>query len=131
VKQEILIPAEARQSAVERLGRVLMALPMARYRVTIEEAKATRSGNQNRFLWGVVYPAILGAGKLEGWDSEDVHEYLLGEWSGWETLEGFDKKRLRPIRRSSKLNKREFVDYIEFIQKRMAEHGIYVPDPNE
>jgi hypothetical protein len=132
VKQEFYLPAvDTRSGAIERLGRVLMALPLARYRVTIEEAKPKRSDPQNRYLWGVVYPAILAAGRLEGWSANDLHDYLLGEHFGWELVEGFGRKRQRPIRRSSKLNKQEFSDYVAFIQQRMAEHGVYVPDPNE
>ena len=132
MRQEMLIPAtEGRKAALERVGRVLSTLPLARYRVTVEEAKPKRSDPQNRYLWGVVYPAILSAGKLEGWSANDLHEYLLGEHFGWELVEGFGRKRQRPIRRSSKLSKIEFVDYVSFIQQRMSEHGIYVPDPNE
>jgi hypothetical protein len=95
--------------------------------VKIEEKKPKRSENQNRFLWGVVYREICK--HLEGWDAEDVHEYMLGEWSGWETLEGMGRKRIRPIRRSSKLNKQEFADFVSFIQRKAAEHGIFIPDP--
>lgn len=132
MKQEFYIPASGgRAGIVERVGRVLMTLPMARYRVEITEAKPKRSDPQNRYLWGVVYPAILQAGRLEGWSANDLHEYLLGEHFGWELVEGFGRKRQRPIRRSSKLNKQEFTDYVAFIQQRMSEHGIYVPDPNE
>lgn len=132
MKQEIYIPASGdRVNAIERLGKVLHSLPMARYRVQIEEAKPKRSDPQNRYLWGCVYPTILAAGKLDGWTANDLHEYLLGEWFGWELVEGFGRKRQRPIRRSSKLSKLEFVDYTQFIQQRMSEHGVYVPDPNE
>jgi len=132
MKQELYIAASGgRADAIERLGRVLMSLPLARYRVTIEEAKPVRSDPQNRYLWGSVYPTILGAGKLDGWTANDLHEYLLGEHFGWELVEGFGRKRQRPVRRSSRLNKQEFSDYIAFIQQRMSEHGIYVPDPNE
>lgn len=132
MRQELYIPATGdRMTAIERLGKVLLNLPMARYRVAIEEAKPKRSDPQNRYLWGVVYPAILGAGRLDGWSANDLHEYLLGEHFGWELVEGFGRKRQRPVRRSSKLNKQEFSDYVAFIQQRMSEHGIYVPDPNE
>ena len=120
-----------RIEAVKRLQQVLVGLPPQRYRVEITEAKPKRSDPQNRYLWGCVYPTILQAGHLDGWSAQDLHEYLLGEHFGWELVEGFGKKRQRPIRRSAKLNKQEFADYIQFIQQRMAEHGIYVPDPNE
>ena len=132
MRQEFFIPASGgRTDIIQRVGKVLMNLPMSRYRVEITDAKPTRSNNQNRYLWGVVYPTILEAGKLDGWEAKDVHEYLLGEHFGWETVEAFGRKRQRPIRRSSKLSKLEFVDHVAFIQQRMAEHGIYVPDPNE
>lgn len=97
------------------------------WRVIVEPWKPKRSQSQNRYLFGVVYPALLK--HLEGWEAEDVHEFFLGEHFGWETLEGLGRKRVKPIRRSSKLTKQEFSDYIAFIQKRAAEMGVYIPDP--
>ncbi len=93
----------------------------------VKENKITRSEQQNRYLWGLVYKTI--AAHLQGWDAEDIHEYCLGEWSGWETVEGFGRKRMKPLRRSSNLNKQEFSDYVDFIQRHMAEKGIVIPDP--
>lgn len=97
--------------------------------VTIRQRLSKRSDQQNRYLWGAVYPAILQ--HLQGWDADDVHEFCLGSWSGWERLEGFGRVRLRPIRRSSKLSKMEFIDFVAHIQRTMAEKGIVIPDPNE
>jgi hypothetical protein len=88
-----------------------------------------RSQAQNKYLWGVAYPVILA--HLPGWSAEDVHEYCLGEWGGWETLTGFGRKRLRPVKRSAQLSVTEFMDFVADIQRRMAERGIDVPDPNE
>jgi len=91
-----------------------------------------RSTEQNAYLWGVCYEVILAHGlKDQGWRNEDLHQYLLGEHFGWETLEGFGHKRVRPIKRSSGLSKTEFADYIGFIQQFGSERGIYIPDPNE
>jgi hypothetical protein len=99
------------------------------WKITVSEWKRTRSNEQNAYLWGVVYPSILQ--HLPGWDADDLHEYFLGEHFGWETLEGLGRKRLKPIRRSSKLSTTDFSDHVAFIQRAMAEKGIYVPDPNE
>lgn len=98
----------------------------------VETKQRTRSDPQNRYLWGVCYPTILQAGgeTLSGWDAEDLHEYFLGEHFGWETLDGFGRKRLRPLRRSSKLTRIEFADYVGFIQRKAAELGIFIPDPD-
>lgn len=117
-----------RTRQVERIAAFLLGLDDAKaWRVTVAEHKPRRSESQNRYLWGVCYPAFLAV--LPGWDAEDIHEYLLGEWAGWEVLEGMGRKRMKPIRRSSRLNKQEFSDYIAFIQRKGAEHGVFVPDP--
>jgi hypothetical protein len=126
--QAITLPAGRPDSA--RAAAFIQSLPVDRaWRVVVEAWKPRRSDQQNRYLWGVVYPAVLSGGELDGWDSEDLHEYFLGECFGWETLEGFGRKRVRPIRRSSRLNKQEFADYVGFIQRKAANLGIYIPDP--
>ena len=79
-----------------------------------------RTLSQNAYLWGVCYGTILEYGDLDGWRRKDLHEYFLGEHFGWETLEGFGRKRMRPINRSSTLNKQEFSDYVAFIQEKAA-----------
>lgn len=99
------------------------------YVIECTKRKSTRSLEQNAYLWGVCYPMILSTGELEGWRKEDLHEYFLGEYFGWETLEGLGRKRLRPLNRSSKLSKMEFADFVAFIQQKMAEIGIVIPDP--
>lgn len=124
-------PSDREQIAANLHAFVMKALPGKRLKVTVEEAKKRRSDEQNRYLWGCVYPTILQSGQLAGWCTEDVHEYLLGEIYGWETLAGFGRKRLRPIRRSSGMSTVEFSEYVAQIQQRMAEMGIYIPDPNE
>lgn len=118
------------ERSLTRIVAFLSALSNTRaWKLEITEHRAKRSDEQNRYLWGIVYRTICD--HLPGWDANDIHEYCLGECYGWETLEGFGRKRLRPIRRSAKLSKMEFCDYIAFIQRRMAEHGIYIPDPGE
>lgn len=101
------------------------------YRATVKKG-CTRSLSQNAYLWGVVYPTLLTETGLteQGWQKDDLHEYLLGECFGWNTLEGFGRKRLKPMNRSSNLSKMEFVDYVAFIQQFAAEHGVVIPDPD-
>lgn len=117
-----------RVKALNRIHGLLVTLSLEKaWRVEVNEAKSRRSDQQNRYLWGVCYPTIMQ--HLPGWDAEDVHEFCLGEWSGWEVIEGFGRKRMKPIRRSSKLSKVEFMNYVDFIHRTMAERGIVIPDP--
>lgn len=130
--QTFTLPAGRTDSA--RAVTVLQALPTDRaWSVKIEEYRPQRSGQANRYLWGVVYETILKGGgeALAGWEAADLHEYFLGEFYGWETLEGMGRKRVKPIKRSAKLSKQEFAEYVGFIQQKAAGMGIYVPDAEE
>jgi len=97
------------------------------WRVEVCEHRERRSDAQNRYLWGVCYAELQRA---TGQEAEDWHEYMLGECYGWETVEMMGRKKLRPMRRSSKMDRKEFAEYVEFIQRRAAEHGIFIPDPD-
>jgi hypothetical protein len=105
--------------------------PCKSWKVTLEEFKPRRSDSQNAFLWGVVYPSILEGGgeALAGWQKDDLHEFMLGEHFGWETLTLGGKTVHKPVRRSSRLNKQDFSDYLEFLSRRAAELGIVIPEP--
>lgn len=121
-----------REGQIARIAAMLKGLGLDRaWRISVGEHKPSRSHQQNRYLWGVIYKTILDAGQLQGWDANDLHEYLLGEWSGWEVIEGFGKRRMKPVHRSSTLNKEQFGEYIAFIQRKMSEIGIYIPDANK
>ena len=119
------------QLAVAATRMVQDLSPDRAWCIEVLEWKKPRTDHQNRFLWGVCYPAILEGGgeTLAGWTRDDIHEYFLGECFGWETLEGFGRKRMRPIKRSSKLTKQEFSDYLLFLETRCAEMGIVIPEP--
>ena len=126
----IVIPAKGRERAVQRVADYLLAaLPGKELVVTVAERKRRRSDEQNRYWWGVVVQTFCQ--HLDGWTPEDVHTYLCGEIWGWERIEGLGKARLRPVKRSSRLNKVEFAEMVARAQQIGAEHGIYIPDPNE
>lgn len=94
--------------------------------ISVEPWKRKRSDAQNRFLWGVAYAMILeqGGETLGGWTRDDLHEYFLGECFGWEMLEGFGRKRMRPLKRSSTLTTEEFKEYLMFLEQRCMDMGM-------
>jgi len=57
---------------------------------------------------------------MRGWTRDDLHEFFLIDHFGYEVHELFGKKRLKPMRRSSRLNKQEFTDFIAHIQQFMV-----------
>lgn len=101
-------------------------------KITVEEARSTRSSEQNRLLWSL-YTDILhkGGEAMGGWTKDDLHDFFLGTHFGWEVIEGFGQKRKKPMRRSSRLNTVEFSELVEFIVRYMAEHGVYLSLPGD
>jgi hypothetical protein len=122
--------ADAIAAAVTRMVQGLA--PDRVWAVEVSEWKKPRTNQQNAYLWGVVYPMVLEAGgeALAGWTRDDLHEYFLGEVWGWETLEGFGKKRLRPLKRTSRMTAAEFTEYLHGIENRLMDLGIGpLPEP--
>lgn len=127
-EQTYILPKGERDIA--RLVGALSALPREKaFKVVISENRKRRTNDQNAWLWGVAYKIICS--HLEGWSAHDVHAWCLGEWGGFEQVEMFGKTHCLPIRRSSKLTTKEFMQYKEWIQNNMAERGIDIPDPNQ
>lgn len=118
-----------REASVARLAAFAANLPLDKgWALEVTEQKRRRSQEQNRALWGVAYKTLSDA---TGNDAEDLHEFFLGEWSGWDVIDVMGRKRKVPKCRSSKLSTTEFCEFYAFIQRRAAEVGFYVPDPGE
>lgn len=133
--QVIIIPKtdQGRFQAIDRLSKTLRALDADKiWDVEVKERKSRRSDQQNKLLWSI-YEEILDRGgeEMGGWTKEDLHEFFLITHFGSETKELFGKKRLVPLRRSSRLNKQEFSDFVETILRFMAERGICIPMPGD
>lgn len=96
-------------------------------RITLEHYKKRRTDQQNRYLFGVVYAIIS---QETGNNVNDLHEFYLGEFFGWEEYEVMGLKRLRPRERSSKQVKARFSEFLESVISHAASLGIVVPPPN-
>jgi hypothetical protein len=94
--------------------------------------KSKRTPDQNALLWALYEDALrLGGEALGGWTKDDMHEYMLGEYWGWDEQKAFGRTRLKPKKRSSQRTKLEFADFVEFVVRRFAEHGIVLKLPGE
>ncbi len=98
-----------------------------KWEIEVKESKDTRTTKQNKYLWGVVYKLLSDE---TGNDSEDLHEYFLGEYFGWEEVQVFGGRKLRPRHRSRNLPTNDFFEFVEFIRRRAAVNGYYIPDPD-
>ena len=120
---------DAMATAVARM--VANLDPLKTWAVEVTEWRRPRTNKQNAFLFGVCYPAILeGGGELlDGWTREDLHEHFLGKFGGVETLEGFGVTRTRPLLKSSRMNKEQFSEYLDWLSAECANMGIVIPEP--
>lgn len=94
--------------------------------------KARRSSSQNATLW-MVYEQILerGGEAMRGFTKDDLHEFFLLDHFGGEPHELFGRKRLKPHRRSSRLTKTEFADFLDHIVRFMAERSVVLDMPGD
>ena len=130
---DIILPiGDKREAATEGACSFLRGLDKnIKWKCSVKRYRKTRSNQQNAYLWGVCYKTILDTELLEGWTSDDLHDFFLGEHFGWKEYWGFGLKKIKPINRSSKLSTTEFMDFVDFIQRFMAEKGVFIPDPDE
>ena len=110
--------------------------------VTVAPYKRTRSGEQNAYLNGVAYKLLSEA---TGYERDDISEFMCGAHFGWvdkkvpktpRNPEGIESKPRRTTTTDENgkrdvLKAGEFSDYIAFVQRFGAQHGVYIPDPNE
>ena len=92
--------------------------------VTCQKAKSTRTIQQNRYLFGVVYKMIAD---FTGYDTDDIHEYCKDRFGGKKVI--VDK----PVSISTtKYTTEEMAEYLDKIKQWSAEFlNLYIPDPNE
>jgi hypothetical protein len=128
MEQVIYLNAQRQPSATDRLKAVVGALDASKaWRITIAEMKSKRSSEQNSLLWAIYSEIIrVGGEAMQGHTKDELHEFFLGDFFGWEIKPLFGKKKQVPKRRSSKLNKQEFSDFVEHILRFMAERGVYI-----
>jgi hypothetical protein len=106
-----------------------------RVEVTVEKKKKTRSLEQNKYLWGVVYPCalhgFLEAGN-EGISVDDVHNFFKERHlpKGKEIVIPKTGEVVTVSKSTTMLSTTEMMHYVEMIAKDCAEFfGIVIPEP--
>lgn len=90
----------------------------------VRKETKTRSGQQNRYYWGVVL-AVLS--ECTGYDPEQMHDAMKEKFASKRTEAG-----LLITERTSKMDTTRFSEYIEGIKRWAAEYlECYIPDAGE
>jgi len=140
---ELTLPRGDRKRALPRAVALLESLDEeTAWKVTIEPAKRERSESQNAYLWAVPNKMIS---EVTGYEAEEVHEYLCGQYWGWKDKrvpktprnpEGVESVPVRTTTRNEQgkrdvLKAKAFSDYVDFVQRFAAKKlNLVIPDPD-
>lgn len=89
-----------------------------RWKVVFYEQSEKRSNEQNERLWGYLYPSI--ASHL-GYSINDFHKICKGKFLRTEIV--VDDEIIPVVKSTTKLNVKEFTEYMENIEQWAAEEG--------
>lgn len=145
MEQRIALPVEdeaRRRARAQRVATYLSGLATGKaWEVVVRPFKRSRSNQQNRYERGV---ACVLLSKAVGYEPDEIHEYLCGTYFGWraqacpKTPNNPRGVRDVPVRTTTTnaegerevLSKTEFADFVAFIQRFGAKHGVFIPDPD-
>jgi hypothetical protein len=142
--QDFTLPrAMRRDGMIQRIAAFLARLPEDKaWRISVEQAKSTRSNQQNRYLHGVAYKRLSDA---TGYELEEIRDFMLGKYFGEREIRvprstNYPRGIKMVPRRTTTTNEAgardvlawdAFAEYVAFIQRFGAEHGIDIPDPDQ
>ena len=143
--QSILLPKEPLERRAIRAQKLVTFLsgldPKRPWEIIVRPFKRTRSNQQNRYERGV---ACVLLSQAVGYEPDEIHEYLCGTYWGWKQVacpktpnnpRGIKDVPVRTTTTNENgerdiLNKQDYWDFVEFIQRFGAKHGVHIPDPD-
>lgn len=110
-------------------------LPDGRYSVQIKKYRNTRTNNQNAYLWGVVYPAVLRGFIDMGWDEitnvDMVHEIFKAKFLTTEAVNKHTGEVISFPLSTAKMDTLQFATYVDQIADFARENlSVTVPAPD-
>ena len=117
------------------LDETINNLPIGDYVITITPNRKTRSNQQNAYLWGIVYPAVLFGLQDVGWEitnEEQVHEYCKQAFAAREVINKDTGEVISLPNSTARMQTAEFNVYVDKIKAFALEYlNITIPEPNE
>ena len=108
----------------EQLVIRMASLEGKRVEVIVRKETTTRTNQQNRYMWGIVYAIISDN---TGYDPEQVHDAMKVKFASQHLDNG-----LVITERTSKMTTERMTQYIDDIKRWAAEFlGCYIPDAGE
>lgn len=124
-------PDSTRDSVLANVLDFLPRLPRDKsWQISVAQHHRKRTSKQNKALWGLAYKTIGETLGYDRADLEQLHEDLLCEFFGFDERGVLGHTRRIPKNRSSKLKTVDFAAFFDFVQRKAAEYGVFIPDPD-
>lgn len=134
IRQHVTITGNKNPS-LDLFFEKFLQLPNGDYILTVTPNRKTRSNQQNAYLWGVVYPAVLFGLQDAGWEithEEQVHEYCKQAFAAREVINKDTGEVLTLPSSTARMQTAEFNVYVDKIKAFAFEYlNITIPEPNE
>jgi len=105
-----------------------------RVKITIEKVYSKRSGQQNKYYWGVVVAVLLFEVNNQGneMSRDELHEELLKKFAPKKEIKNKNGEFFEVPMRSKEMNKSQMSDFTNDVRRWAAEFwSCNIPDPNE
>jgi hypothetical protein len=129
----ILLKGDDREPSIQRCVEGLSTLSKDKmWCVFVKDSAPTRTEQQNSLIWAIYTDIIkMGGEAMQGYTKEELHETFLGIHFGIEEREVLGRIRVVPKRRSSKLSRKDFGEFVDHVIQFMAERGVIIRNPLE
>ena len=127
-----------RLSYIDKFYTAVKVLPDGKYKLTIEKIYNKRSNQQNRYLWGVVYPIVRDGLVEVGYDEfnhdtdcEKTHSLCKYLFLKTEMVNKKTGEIIETVRSTAELTTIETMEYWADIDHWASEYlGVVIPDPD-
>lgn len=119
----------AKESDKKKLYSVLKSRKPKLYNIEIKEYRKDRSGNQNRYYWGVVIKEWCN---YTGYAADEMHEVLKAKFNPKELFFKNSGEAIKIGGSTAEMDTLEFENYLDQIRIwSLKEHDLLIPLPNE
>ena len=105
------------------------------YKIELRKVRKPRSGDQNGWLWGCVYPMLLDGLVDAGWEftsTEQVHEFFKTHLSSEKVINKYTGDIIEFPQSTSLMDTVTFSAYCEKLRDYAAEYlGVEIPEPDK
>lgn len=105
------------------------------YELSIKKCRATRTQNQNEYLWGCVYPILLDALLDAGWEltsTEQVHEFFKHQMAQDKVINRHTGEIMSLPTSTATMDTTQFSAYIDKLKDYASEYlGVEIPEADK